>query len=232
MTAVAAAVRAVMRYKFVRVSGNRKTGPIPVTYTSRDSCPDSCALKGAGCYAEQGPTRWQWNKARDNFADLLAFIRSIPGGSLWRHNVAGDLPGAGDQLDADALHKIARANRGRRGFTYTHKPTTPANVAAMRDATRAGFTINLSADNAAAADNLARHGLPVVVVIPADAPKVSRTPHGRQIVQCPAENTPRITCANCGLCHNAARPYLIGFKPKGARRRVVDQLAKEGSTTP
>lgn len=216
----------VTRFKFVRVSGNRKTGPIPVTYTSRDTCPDSCPLKGAGCYAEAGPVRWQWNKARDNLAALLAFIRSIPGGSLWRHNVAGDLPGNGEAIDADTLHKIARANRGRRGFTYTHKPATADNLAAIREAVAAGFIINLSADNAAAADRLAAHGLPVVVVIPADAPKVSRTPHGRQIVQCPAENTDRITCANCGLCANAARPYLIGFKPKGARRRAVNQLAQ------
>ena len=214
-------------FKFVRVSGNRKTGPIPVTYSSRDTCPDSCALKGAGCYAEGGPVLWQWRKARDDLAALLAFIRSIPGGSLWRHNVAGDLPGDGDALDADALHKIARANRGRRGFTYTHKPATRDNVTAMHDATRAGFTINLSADNAAAADDLAAHGLPVVVVIPADAPKVTRTPRGRQIVQCPAENTDRVTCSNCGLCAIADRPYLIGFKPKGARRRAVNQLAKE-----
>jgi hypothetical protein len=141
------------------------------------------------------------------------------------------LPGNGDEIDADALHKIARANRGRRGFTYTHKPATADNLAAIRDATAAGFTINLSADNVAAADRLARHGLPVVVVIPADAAKVSRTPRGRKVVLCPAESSDRVTCANCGLCANASRPYLIGFKPKGAKRRAVDSIAKGETTT-
>ena len=220
------------RFSFVRVSGNRKTGPIPVTNTSADTCPDSCALKGRGCYAETGPTAWHWHKrTRLTLRELCRYIRTIPGGSLWRHNVAGDLPGEGEELDAAALAALARANRGRRGFTYTHKPATPANVDAMRAATAAGFTINLSADNAAAADQLTAHGLPVVVVIPADAPKVSATPRGRKIVLCPAESSDRVTCANCGLCAIADRPYLIGFKPKGARKRAVDSLARQGDTT-
>lgn len=220
------------RYSFVRASGNRKTGPIPVTNTDARTCPDSCALKGAGCYAEVGPVAWHWRKLLQDGAgysldELARLIRTIPGGSLWRHNVAGDLPGNGETIDAAALHKIARANRGRRGFTYTHKPTTPANVDAMKSATAAGFTINLSADNAARADDLAAHGLPVVVVVPANAPKVTHTPRGRQIVLCPAEFTDRVTCANCGLCANASRPYLIGFKPKGARKNLVNKLATE-----
>ena len=218
-------------FSFVRVSGNRKTGPIPVTNTSADTCPDSCALKGAGCYAEHGPVNWQWHKRlKLSLDELCRLIRTVPGGSLWRHNVAGDLPGHGETIDADALHKIARANRGRRGFTYTHKPDTTANVDAIREAIAAGFTINLSADNAAAADNLARHQLPVVVVIPADAPKVSHTPRGRKIVLCPAESSDKITCANCGLCAVADRPYLIGFKPKGIRRKHVNKIAQGDMT--
>jgi hypothetical protein len=219
------------RFAFTRVSANRKTGPIPVTNTSANTCPDSCALKGAGCYAEIGPVAWRWRKlvpasAGYTLDELCALVRTIPGGSLWRHNVAGDLPGDNQTIDAPALRKLARANRGRRGFTYTHKPTTPDNVSAMHEATAAGFTINLSADNAARADSLAAHGLPVVVVVPADAPKVSTTPHGRKIVLCPAESSDRVTCANCGLCAVADRPYLIGFKPKGARKRIVNKLAK------
>jgi hypothetical protein len=190
----------------------------------------------AECYAKSGHVLMHWRRlsmpgAGYTLAELCRLVRTIPGGSLWRHNVAGDLPGNGDEIDADALHKIARANRGRRGFTYTHKPATADNLAAIRDATAAGFTINLSADNVAAADRLARHGLPVVVVIPADAAKVSRTPRGRKVVLCPAESSDRVTCANCGLCANASRPYLIGFKPKGAKRRAVDSIAKGETTT-
>ena len=41
-------------YHLTKVSSNRKTGPIPVSTTTSDSCPPTCSLKGAGCYAEQG----------------------------------------------------------------------------------------------------------------------------------------------------------------------------------
>jgi len=161
-----------------------------------------------------------------SLAELCAYIRTIPGQSLWRHNVAGDLPGTGETIDAPALAKITRANRGRRGFTYTHKPPTRDNLAAIRAANAAGFTVNLSADNATRADVLMRHKLPVVVVIPADAPKVTYTPRGQKVVHCPAENSDRVTCATCGLCAQSDRAYLIGFKPKGAKRRAVNSIAK------
>lgn len=225
------------RYSFTRVSRNRKTGPIPTTNTDASSCPPSCKLRGAGCYAELGHVAIHWRRlSQDSGAGLdldqfCAYIRTLPGGSLWRHNVGGDLPGDGDTIDTRALDRIARANRGRRGFTYTHKPLTPDNAAAIQSANDRGFTINLSADNAGAADNLARFGFPVVVIIPDDAPKVTRTPRGRKIVHCPAENSARITCSNCGLCALRDRPYLIGFKPKGARARTVNKLAHGETTT-
>lgn len=217
------------RFHFVRVSGNRKTGPIPVTNTDAESCPPSCGLFNE-CYAKSGHVAIHWRKLKQGsgltLPQLSAYLRTMPGGQLWRHNVAGDLPGNGESIDAAALNTLARANRGRRGFTYTHKPPTADNLTAIRKATRDGFTINLSADNATRADTLSDTGLPVVVVIPADAPKVSHTPRGRKIVHCPAENSDRVTCATCGLCAVADRPYLIGFKPKGAKRRAVDSIAR------
>src|SRR5262245_5740287 len=39
-------------------SQNAKTGPCAVTYVSQASCPGSCPLLGAGCYAEGGRVRW------------------------------------------------------------------------------------------------------------------------------------------------------------------------------
>lgn len=223
-------------FHFVRTSANRKTGPIPVTMTTRDSCPASCTFRGAGCYAEHGPIAWQW-KALDRGRNALDLdmlcrsIRAIPGGMLWRHNVAGDLPGPGENIDRAALAAIARANRGRRGFTYTHKHTTADNLTTIKNAQAYGFTINLSADNGSHADTLVDHGLPVIVVMPATAAKVSFTPGGHKIVQCPAENSTRITCANCGLCQLADRPYLIGFKPKGIRRKLINTIATTGEPT-
>jgi hypothetical protein len=42
------------------VSRNAKTGPIPVSTTTRETCPDVCPFRKdneGGCYAEGGPIR-------------------------------------------------------------------------------------------------------------------------------------------------------------------------------
>ena len=53
------------------------------------------------------------------------------------------------------LAELVAANRGKRGFTYTHKPPSQ-ECAAIRRANRNGFTINLSADTLEEEDKLAR----------------------------------------------------------------------------
>ena len=47
-------------YKFTRRSSNVKTGAIPTTMSERDSFPESCTLKGNGCYAENFPLVLHW----------------------------------------------------------------------------------------------------------------------------------------------------------------------------
>ena len=87
-----------MRYHFIQASSNRKTGPIPTTYSERRTCPPSCAHYGEDCYGEDYYTRLNWDKVPKRGAllpDLAASIAALKPGQLWRHNVAGDLPGEG-----------------------------------------------------------------------------------------------------------------------------------------
>lgn len=96
------------------------------------------------------------------------------------------------------------ANRGRRGFTYTHYPPTAANQIAIQSANRLGFTVNLSAESLAQADAYADLGIaPVVVVLPHDAMKSTRTPAGRQVIVCPASTGN--SDLNCGICQQRDR---------------------------
>jgi hypothetical protein len=213
-------------YKFVRVSQNSKTGPMPVVYSSRTTCPDSCAHKGAGCYAESGPISIQWRKVESNGIDLDQLcdkIRTIPRGSLWRYGVAGDLPGQGDSLNREELGKIVRANRGRRGFTYTHKL---ADLDAIREATANGFVVNVSADSVALADHYYAQDLPVTVVVPRDAPEVTYTPEGVRVVVCPAQTRDDVTCQSCGLCAVASRRVIVGFRAHGSGASKVEKRLK------
>ena len=202
--------------------GNRKTGPIPTTRSPASTCPDSCALKGNGCYAENAPLVWAWDKDADkgcDFDTLLMKIRKIPAGNLWRHNEAGD-------LDFETLERLVAANSGRRGFTYTHHVPTqnPRRLADLRAANAGGFTINVSADNVLIADRYVALGLPTVVVLSQKAPNVSYTPAGNKIVACPAEKSDRVTCATCGLCQIADRPYIIGFRAHGTRKKTAERV--------
>jgi hypothetical protein len=194
-------------------SRNDKTGPIPVSTTSNETCPDACPLKANGCYAEGGPLGMLWRalsdsvagetfkRGRDSVQSLTwsQFCGKVAGfkpGTFWRHNQAGDLPGKGDQIDAVALAELGEANAssGSRGFTYTHKPITgphgQSNQKAIMAANMRGFTVNLSANNLSEADTLAGAGIgPVVVVLPAEIQGKQddlRTPDGRKVVVCPA----------------------------------------------
>jgi len=215
-------------YHFVPVSSNRKTGPIPVTYSERETCPLSCPHYRADCYAEDFYTRMVWDKVAARgvpLATLAQKVAALPPGQLWRHNVAGDLPGHGETVDPAALGEIVRANIGRRGFTYTHKKSVDA-IEWAQHATAWGFTVNLSADDAGEADTLADAGLPLTCIVPIDTPEKSETPAGRTIIVCPAQTREDVTCASCGLCQRADRRVIVGFRAHGTRARVTDALAR------
>ena len=223
-------------YHFTAKSRNIKTGPIPVTVSSGDTCPDACPFLRAGCYAAGGRLALHWRAVSDgtrgsDLAALCDSIAALPAGQLWRHNAAGDLPGNGDAIDAVDLFKLAKANEGRRGFTYTHKPVidNAHNAACVETANKMGFTINLSGNNLAHADALADMAIgPVVVVQDAlDGTRADTvTPGGRKVVTCPATYRKDVTCASCGLCAARNRNAIVGFPAHGVQKRAAAAIAK------
>lgn len=232
-----------MLYVLKEVSGNRKTGPMPVSTSNSSTCPDACPIKVKGCYAKYGPTGMAWRnvdsgKAKDavEWPQFIRKVKALSKGSLWRHNQAGDLNGSDNVIDRDALEQIVKANKGKRGFTYTHYPVldgqcSPAERISNKDAIKwandDGFTINLSGNDVNHADQLkALNIAPVVVLMPRDAEKVSHTPAGNKVVICPAENTDKVTCMSCGLCAKADRDYIIGFRAHGTAAKTVEIIAR------
>lgn len=241
-----------MRFHLTLSSANVKTGPIPVSTSTKATCPPSCPFRGAGCYAEGGPIALHWEIVTrgDRGTDWGGFLESIgriPRGFLWRHNQAGDLPGRGDRIDAGQLAELVKTQKGRRGFTYTHKPviaedcTAPhlspgereilaeGNREAIKSANRDGFVVNISANNLAHADRVADLGIaPVVVVVPAGAPRRQETPQGRPVVTCPATYREGTTCASCQLCAKS-RGAIIAFPAHGSHRRMAGMVAAQST---
>ena len=225
-----------MRITFTRKSGNKKTGPMPVSMTEERSCPKACPLYRNGCYARSWPLVKHWDdlssgKTGIGWAEFIECIKELPRGILWRHNQAGDLPHTGDRatIDARALSDLTDANSGARGFTYTHyDPTIGDNAKALADANTRGFTVNLSGNNLKHADKLAAINCgPVVTVLPAEVNgnQVIKTPAGNNVVVCPATYRDDVTCASCGLCARANRKVIVGFPAHGTSARKASAIA-------
>ena len=123
-----------MKFRLTLVLSNRKTGPIPVSTSSSDTCPDSCALMNGSCYARGGPLRLQWAKVDREGVSFEAFLKlvedKLPPRQLWRYGQAGDLPPSSE----DKL-RLAKANRRRPVLCYTHQ----RDVTAFREAGEARF---------------------------------------------------------------------------------------------
>ena len=236
-------LRGELRAKLHTQGGNAKLGDIPSSITSRGTCPPSCAFFESGCYAEFHLLAHHWKRVGekgDRWPEFLASVRALPPGQLWRHNTAGDLPGDGEDIDAQLLEDLVLANRGRRGFSFSHK-TGPEHWPLLQWANLAGFTINLSANSLEHADALfaarvPEHGLddltaagPVAVVLPSDAPvRGNRTPAGRHITVCPAQTDAHLTCETCQLCANPNRRTVISFLAHGQDRAHVSNLVQLG----
>ena len=214
---------------------NVKTGPIPVSTTSALSCPPSCAFFKM-CYGSTGPIKIHWDKVTDgdrgeNWDDFCSRITALPRQQLWRHNQVGDLYGNGDKIDTRKLAQLVKANNGKRGFTYTHKPVigtsklATANRKAVATANRNGFTINLSGNNLEHADKLADLAIaPVVVVLPSTATSNTVTPSGRKVIVCPATQREGVNCATCQLCSKVNRSVIVGFPAHGTYKRKTDAI--------
>lgn len=222
-------MRVAFQYHVTKISGNKKTGPIAVTTTSKDSCPTDCIFKGNGCYAENGPLNIHWNKVskRERGTDFTGFIniiKGLPGGVLWRHNQAGDLAHDDGIIDVNNLLAIIKANKNKRGFTYTHhNPLINKDI--LTKANEEGFTVNISGNNVTHAVGLFKSiKLPTVTVLPMDAPSV-QVVDNTKIVACPAEKSDKVNCANCGLCAIAERDYIIGFRAHGTGKKKANKIA-------
>jgi len=211
------------KFQLTQQSSNRKTGPVVTSMTTSDSCPDACPLKGQGCYAKYGRVGLHWRKLDANpealtLEQFAYTLRAIPKGRAFRHNVAGDLP------DPTTLDAIAQAARHLKGWTYTHNSAADGMLDAIRRSNTAGFTVNVSTDNAQAADDAAAQGLPTVTLLPEGSPNVTRTPAGRAIVRCPAEHIDAMTCADCMLCQKADRRSIVGFTVHGSGKNKAAKV--------
>lgn len=231
----------MIRWQLRAGTENRKLGPGTYVVTfSRDSCPPTCPLKGAGCYAEGGRLAIAWNRvtrgeakhdgitrwAGSGFSDLASTMRRVvPSGTMLRLGDAGD-PSWNGRLSRTLIRALGSLKRrGVSPVVYTHvDPTTPWNRAALQLASDLKVIVNVS--------HQGDLGLPHV----GDPERVTVVPEGypwqRQgkregneagtIVRCPAETDPLMTCDRCRLC-SRSRGFAVGFTAHGSRRKSLSR---------
>ena len=214
-------------------SKNAKVGKMAVTTSTATTCPTSCPFKSNGCYADSGPLKLHWNKVTegdrgDDWSTFIDKIKDLPTGSKWRHNQAGDLPGDMEKLDDEKCIELAKANEGKRGFTYTHYDVLDnfQNAITVNIMNHLGFTVNVSANNLEHADKLCDLDIaPVATVLPIEQTTNTVTPKGRKVVVCPATYKDDVSCASCMLCEKWDRNVVVGFPAHGTSKKKASAIA-------
>jgi len=219
-------------------SSNKKLGGLPASTTSADSCPTSCGLYNL-CYAKKGPQSWHWAKVNKgtrgtDWPSFLSQIEKLKPGSLFRHNVSGDLPTVGGLLDTVKLDQLqcSTVNAGISLYTYTHWHTDPnyskANLDAIKRFSQPGFVINLSTEDVGKAAHYKTLGFDVVITNttvfefavkaiqdnkkPLQIVSTEDLANPVKVIPCPEQYTNSATCATCKLCSRYNRDYVIAFK--------------------
>ena len=214
-------------------SKNAKVGKMAVTTSTATTCPTSCPFKSNGCYAYGYPLKLHWDKVTrkergDDWSTFISKIKDLPTGSKWRHNQAGDLPGDMEKLDDEKCIELAKANKGKRGFTYTHYDVLDnfQNAITVNIMNHLGFTVNVSANNLEHADKLCDLDIaPVATVLPIEQTTNTVTPKGRKVVVCPATYKDDVSCASCMLCEKWDRNVVVGFPAHGTSKKKASAIA-------
>ena len=224
-----------MQVALTPISSNCQTGPIPTTVTERESCAPTCPFLDKGCYGKYHLQGVHWRAVSDHergvsWDEFISKVRKFVPDQLWRHNVTGDLPHTFGDIDSSKVDSLVRANRNKRGFTFTHHVLNDHNLQVIKDSNSRGFTINASTESVEVADQvMTQHGIPAVAVIPStESRRFFHTESGRKVIVCPAKiHKGKVNCSTCGLCQQSDREFIIAFPAHGTAKKAVDAIVTD-----
>lgn len=209
----------------VAQSGNSKTGPMPVTYRTADTCPTDCpflprSLGGAGgCY---GTGRIFGIAGK--YATLMSESQAVAklgraprDARFMRDRVVGDLVTPDGSFDRDYVQAIARV-AGKVGLTvfgYSHawRLMSADDVA---ETSASGYVLNASCETESDVREAVLLGLPTVLA--GDSWTDGDMVAGRRVVTCPAQTRDDVSCSTCGLCAKPNRACTVRFLVHGTAR--------------
>lgn len=214
--------------KAVELSKNSKLGGASATYVTQDSCPDSCALKKNGCYAENdlvGMITSRLNTdANGQYSPLkiakieAAAIGTLSGKRHLRVHVVGDCrSNASAKVVAKAM--IGHAKKfGKKAWSYTHAWKT------VEASSWLGQSVLASCESTRDAKLAMDRGYAVALVVTDFQSNKAYDLDGLKVIPCPAQ-VRETNCTKCRLCMGSIslldKGAVIGFIPHGAKKKSV-----------
>jgi hypothetical protein len=204
-------------------SQNAKTGATDLsTYRTQGSCPPTCALYHAGCYAENRGSRGRpspFGQAErgtilgTDYGPLIEALRRLGRQSVVRFNVAGDYLLEDGTPDMAYIEATNEAPGDVLSYTHAWRTLEPRW---FMDKTRP----NASCDSVSDVRDALAAGWAAVISDPDGRYAQGTKVDGVTCVTCPYETSKR-QCVDCRLCARTNRPSLVVFPVHGSRRRIA-----------
>ena len=211
----------------VASSANKKIGIAAATYAAQGSCPRTCPLLSAGCYAESGHVGIATRQlaaaaAESSRADIAkteaAAIDRLTGDRPLRLHVVGDSATNAAARTVSAAADRYSARTGAPVWTYTHAWRTVEHKSWGSVAVRASCE---SLEDVAAANARGYAAAIIVDEHPADG-RAYQTAAGR-VIPCPEQTRGR-SCTDCRICWTSTN--TVAFAAHGPRAAQVKQTIK------
>lgn len=223
----------------VEKSGDTKLSPnggVSATWAPQSTCPTSCPLLGAGCYAETGRSGFQTRrlnrvakgKGRQSLAEEEARkIGELTGLRKLRVHVVGD---CATPESASIIGRAMRAHErkhGKAAWTYTHAWKTVPKAAWK------GAKVLASCHSITDVKEARKKGFGTALVVPPHPTNKVYELGGEKIIPCPAQflrNKVRtVTCEDCTLCQRPEflrrEKLTIGFEAdRGTAKKMLTVL--------
>jgi hypothetical protein len=184
---------------WISASDDKKTGKVVASYSTKESCPDSCSLKEGGCYA------WGLfylnvlsSKIKNGTIKIkpitTALSERLHNVRIVRHRIAGDIVGdVKETLEECKL--IEREGLINIGYTHHWRAEEAQPLKGYFRASCANLDEVMEAR---------QMGWSPTLIVPKGTPKSISLPNGEKAFMCPArhgvEGKKDITCNDCTLC--------------------------------
>lgn len=208
-------------------SKNSKLGDMAAGYRKvGQTCPNDCALLNNGCYAQTsfvGISEKRSNQSNEDGSKLVEFVSSLPENKVFRVTVSGDMF-LDDKPDYEFINSCNAAQTNRpdvKMYTYTHGWN-------KIDVTKVKFALNASCDTLEDVVRANNAGWATVTVVSATETRrrwsetvtVDNEDFVVDLVLCPSQSV-GLTCAQCKLCMNVSRPFVVAFAAHGVSKNVI-----------